>query len=135
MATIVIAKNNTVSDIMLTELGIVLPGSDQLNLTDQFELNDIIECDTLEDNISNGNITINDGTDDLSMANSLKHVDYETEYEDEQNPGHTLASHSDMTSAGIQDGDTLSWSSASGTWVPVEPSGSGGTGPPDLWGI
>lgn len=129
MATIVIAKNNTVSDIMLTELGITLLGSDQLNLTDLFDLNDVVECDTLNTNISNGNITINDGTSDLTIADALKHVTFETEYEDEINPGHSILSHSDVVSAGIEDGNTLSWSSSASTWVPIEPSASSGAGP------
>ena len=80
--TIIIAKNNTSSAIPLDDLGIEIPGSGQRNLTDNFDKNEISASNDLDTQVSSGNIIINDGTSDLSITDGLRHINFETEYED-----------------------------------------------------
>lgn len=82
MATIVIAKNITVSNIIIEDLGIEIPSGAQIDLTEFFEKIEIGNSDDLDSKVSSGNIVINDGTNDLSITNGLKHINFETEYED-----------------------------------------------------
>ncbi len=107
--TIIIAKNNTVSAIPLTDLGVEIPGSGYRDLTDTFDLSDILESDDLHDNVSDGFIIINDGTTDLNISDGLKHINFETEYEDIQDitPGSIGIDISDGTSVIGVDVETL----------------------------
>lgn len=82
MSTI-IAKNNTGSDIFLKDLGVTVPASSSLNLTEIIEVERITESDNLKTEVTSGDITINDGTNDLSISDGLLHIKFETEYEDE----------------------------------------------------
>jgi len=80
---IVLAKNTTILDIVLEDLGIVVSGSSIINLTETYEFHEIIASKDLKTQIFNGNIIINDSIRDLSIENSLKHVSEESLYEDE----------------------------------------------------
>lgn len=82
MATIIITKNNTASEIFWEDLGIGVPASSQETLTELFTKIEIANSKDLDTSISVGNITINDGTNDLSTIDGLRHVNFETEYED-----------------------------------------------------
>jgi len=82
MATIVIAKNITASNIIIEDLGIRIPFGSQINLTELFKKIEIGNSDDLDLKVSSGNIVINDGTNDLSITNGLKHINFKTEYED-----------------------------------------------------
>ena len=74
MAT-VIAKNNTVDDITITDLnGVVVPGSGQKTLSDIFSAAEIAASDSLIVNIATEDITINNGTNDLTAANAVRYV-------------------------------------------------------------
>ena len=79
--SIIIAKNTNVLDIILEDLGIVIPGSSILNLTDTYELYEIIASDDLKTQVFNQTIIINDGTTDLSKEDGLNHISQETVYE------------------------------------------------------
>lgn len=79
---IIIVKNQTVSDIILEDLGITIPGSSNIILTETFEFCEIIDSKDLKSYIDSDDIIINDGLVDLSKENSLKHVTYETAYQD-----------------------------------------------------
>ena len=81
MAT-VIAKNTTASSITIEDLGIDIPLSSQLTLSDLFDFADISNSSKLKAFVTNGTIVINNGTIDLSVANGLKHIYYQTNYED-----------------------------------------------------
>ena len=81
MAT-VIAKNTTASSITIEDLGIDIPLSSQLTLSDLFDFADIANSSKLRAFVTNGTIVINNGTIDLSVANGLKHIYYQTNYED-----------------------------------------------------
>jgi len=72
MAITIIAKNQTVDDIPIHDMGnIVVPGSGQLNLTDVFRVGMIRSSESLRDLINSDDIIINDGTSDLTKDDSL----------------------------------------------------------------
>lgn len=79
----VLAKNTTTSDITLEDLGVIIPGSSILDLTETYAFYEITASKDLKTQISNGNVIINDSINDLSMENSLKHIGEESIYEDE----------------------------------------------------
>lgn len=81
----VIVKNTSGGDLELEDFGIELIASAQRTLSDEFELVDIASSQQLRDLVSSGDITINDGTQDLSAADGLKAVTIESQYEDEAN--------------------------------------------------
>lgn len=72
---IVIAKNQTGSDIDLNRLGLRVPASGQLTLTDYSTYTECTEDEDLETQTAAGNIVINDGTIDLSTAEALVYLD------------------------------------------------------------
>ena len=80
--TTVIVKNNTSSAIFLDDLGCEIPGSGQRNITDNFEKLDISSSEELKGYVYDGTFTINDGTNDLNIADGLRHINFETEHED-----------------------------------------------------
>lgn len=86
MAAIIIAKNVTLSNIDIQDMGFTLSASGTPNstrtLTDYFEIHEIVSSDNLVTEVAAGNIVINDGSYDLSVSDGLKHILIETEYED-----------------------------------------------------
>jgi hypothetical protein len=62
----VIAKNDSTADIFLTDLGIKISGLSEVVLSDQFEFAEISGGDSLKVYVGNGQIIINDGTQDLT---------------------------------------------------------------------
>jgi len=79
----IIAKNTSILDIILEDLGVIIPGSSMINLTDTYELYEIIASEDLKTQVSIGTIVINDGVNDLGMEDGLKHISQETVYEDD----------------------------------------------------
>lgn len=72
---IVIIKNNTESPISINDLsGVTVDSTSQLELTDIFYFYDIVKSINLKTYVSNGNIIINDGNNDLSISNALNHI-------------------------------------------------------------
>lgn len=72
---VVIAKNQTGSDIDLERLGLRVPASPgQITLTEFASYTECTEDDTLEAAVSSGDIVINDGTSDLSVAEGLVYL-------------------------------------------------------------
>lgn len=84
MATI-IAKNTTKEDIIIEDLGITIFSSGAINLTNIFNLIEIIISKDLEAEVSIGNIIINDGLQDLDIEISLDHISIHTKHEDNKN--------------------------------------------------
>jgi len=84
MAITVIAINNTGSSINLDDLGVILSSAETRNLTDYFDFIELTESEDLINNVSNGNIGINDGTNDLNIVDALQHLNFESEYQDLQ---------------------------------------------------
>jgi hypothetical protein len=111
--SIIIAKNNTGSAIELDDLGVEIPGAGNRDLTETFTKSEIIQSEDLSTEVSAGNITINDGTDDLSIVDSLRHINFETEYEDVDPSdataviNHSVLDHTDVVSSPALEGDLL----------------------------
>jgi len=74
MAKVIILKNTTLSDIEF--LGETIPASGQLDFSD-YSAAELREEPTLITAIQNGNIIVNDGTNDLSIDNALLYVSNE----------------------------------------------------------
>lgn len=124
MSTI-IAKNTTGGAIEIEDLGISIPASSQRTLSDLFTKNEIMISKDLDTEVSNGNIVINDGSNDLSVANGLQHVNYETQWEDVDPDTtafvqHTLSSHLDVSSALPNSLFVLKYNTSTGLWTPQE---------------
>lgn len=81
MSTI-IAKNDSTAEIFIDDLGIGVPAFDEINLTQLFKKDEITESDDLDILVGNQSLVINDGTEDLSISNGLKHINFQTQYED-----------------------------------------------------
>ena len=77
----IIIKNLTTSDIKIEDLGIIISGSSIFNLTDVFELHEIISSDNLKEKIIDETLIVNDGNIDLNKEDGLKHITYKTVYE------------------------------------------------------
>jgi hypothetical protein len=84
MASIIL-KNVSGVDLPLDDFGITLIVGEERTLSDTFDFADIVESDELKQYISDGDIVINNGTSDLSIADSLAAVTLESKYEDEEN--------------------------------------------------
>ncbi len=125
MATVVIAKNNTVSDIFLDDLGVGIPASNQRALTDSFTMDEIFTSADLKVPVASGDVTINDGSIDLSVAEGLQHIRYETEFEDEQTlDPHEIDEHSDVPTKPTTGFKLLQVNSGTCEWIDT-PSGGG----------
>lgn len=83
--TIVIAINNTASEILL-DIGKTIDASSSVNLTQLYPKRVITKSENLKTFVSAGDITINDGSQDLSIPDGLLHIKFETEYEDAEGP-------------------------------------------------
>jgi len=98
--TVIIAKNVVGSNIIIEDLGIRFPSGAQINLTELFEQTEINNSDDLKLKVNLGHIILNDGISDLNITNGLKHINFETEYEDTTSDiisgGHTLDFHTDV---------------------------------------
>lgn len=82
MATVIIAKNNGVQNVGVEDLGIVIPPSSQRNLTENFTVYEVQSSIDLKAKVTTGDLVINDGVDDLSIAEGIDHITYQTKYED-----------------------------------------------------
>jgi len=124
MATIIIAKNNTGGAIFIQDLGIEVPGSGNRTLTSTFTKTEISTSSDLYNEVSTGNITINDGITDLSISNGLKHINFETQYEDVDPTdstaliSHKLSDHIDVSVLAPNTKYTLKYNSTTGLWTP-----------------
>lgn len=67
-----ILKNNTESNIVLDDLaGKTIPGSGQVDLAESFTLQQLAISDDLTEQIGNGNLTVNDGSEDFSISDGI----------------------------------------------------------------
>lgn len=79
---VIIAKNTTGGPIELADIGITIPSSSQRNLTDEWSLDEIDASIELRDNVTTGDIVINNGVEDLDVSNSLDHIRVITMWEE-----------------------------------------------------
>lgn len=65
-----IIKNSGVAQLV-EDLGITIPATSQITLSNQFEYQQIASSDDLRTLVNNGTLVVNDGTSDLSAANGV----------------------------------------------------------------
>jgi len=80
---IIVIKNTNILDEVLEDLGIIVPGSSIINLTDMYELYEITASNDLKTQVSIDTLVINDGVNDLNREDGLKHISQGTVYEDD----------------------------------------------------
>jgi hypothetical protein len=83
--TIIIAKNVAGIDLLIDDLGILLLSGTTRILTDNFSKLDIAESVNLYTYVNSGQIVINNGTRDLSVAEGLQEINFLTELEETGN--------------------------------------------------
>jgi len=81
MSTIIV-NNDSTSEIFIDDLGIGIPPLSQINLTELFTKLQLTQSDDLDQLVYNQSLIVNDGTDDLTAIQGLKHINIQTEYED-----------------------------------------------------
>jgi len=79
---IIIAINDTTSEIFIEDLGIGIPANDQIALTDYFELWEISASGNLRTEITLETIIINDSISNLSVEDATFHVRFRTVRDD-----------------------------------------------------
>jgi len=83
---VIIAKNVTQNDIEISDMyGTTIPSSSQLTLTESLPYPIIENSQNLKTYVQDGDIVINDGVQDLSVNNGLKHLRISTYYETPRN--------------------------------------------------
>lgn len=70
-----IAVNQTAGDILIDDLGLTVPASSQITLTDFVDFWEISGSQDLEAEVAAGNVLINDGTSTLTLAESQAFLD------------------------------------------------------------
>ncbi len=82
--TTIIIKNVIGGNLEIGDLGLVVT-SEPLNLTDLYEITEIVSSRDLRNLVSSNSIIVNDGEVDLAPLQGLKHICLETEHEDQEN--------------------------------------------------
>jgi hypothetical protein len=82
MAWTVIAKNSSGSTVVLSNLGTEILNGNQLTLSDYYEYSDLTDDKELENFVSNGDLVINDGTNDLSATEGVNYLSRDNIYND-----------------------------------------------------
>jgi len=119
----IILKNNTPIDIFIEDLGIQIDSSASLNLLEIFTKEEVSNSDNVLTNVANGNFTVNDGTQDLSISNGIKHVTIQTEWEDlEEIPPHSLDDHLDVPTKPTIGDNVLQCDDGTNTWIITPPT-------------
>ena len=132
MSIIVIVKNNTGSSVFIEDLGTAIPGSGQKTLSDFYEFPEICASEDLLGFVEDSTFTINDGTNDLNIADAQDHLNCKN---DGGPGGGTGASYLndlldvDTTSAGDQ--FALVYNTTTGIWGPGERNVDTDILPPD----
>jgi len=85
MAWTVIAKNNSGSTVVLSELGTEILNGSQLTLSDFYEYSDLTDDKELSDFVQNGDLIINNGSIDLSPNDGVRYLTRDNLYDDLKN--------------------------------------------------
>ena len=103
MSMTIIIKNSTQDPIMLKDLfGVTIPVSGQVELFGDnglFRFYEVASSLNLKSCVTIGDLVVNDGTEDLSISNGLKHLEIKSEYatiDVVQNESHELDDHADV---------------------------------------
>ena len=70
----VIIKNSGGAPVEIADLGISIPASSQITMSDQFSFEEIAGSDDLRDLVTAGTLVLNDGSSDLSSANGTLYL-------------------------------------------------------------
>jgi len=84
--TTIIVKNPGASSVGIQDMGIVLEAGTQetfVGTDGSFSIGDVYESVDLATHVGAGTLVIHDGTSDLSAADGVKHVNVQTQLEDE----------------------------------------------------
>jgi hypothetical protein len=71
---IVIAKNQTASPILLSRLGLTVPASGNLTITNFASFYEVQAEPALQTPVTSGDIILNNGSEDLSVAQGLSYL-------------------------------------------------------------
>lgn len=119
----IIAINNTGSRILIEDLGKFIDSSASVDLTDIFEKEEISSSDDLLVYVLSGDITINDGTQDLNISDGIKQITIQTEWEDlEELPPHALDQHTDVPPKPETGETVLQCDDGTNTWIITPPT-------------
>lgn len=87
MAITVVVKNDSTAAVGIEDLGISIPASDQEELVGAdglFGFSAVASSQDLKSIVGAGTLTINDGTEDLDASDGLKHISFESLYQDQE---------------------------------------------------
>lgn len=76
MWTLIAKNSDSTAIVSIDDLGISIEAGSQITLSDQFEYDQIASSDDLRQLVDDGDIVINDGSDDLSAANGVKYLTF-----------------------------------------------------------
>ena len=74
MWTLIIKNNSGVTAREIEDLGITIGISTQITMSDQFDYQELASSDDLRDHVQNGNLVLNDGSNDLSSADGVLYL-------------------------------------------------------------
>lgn len=83
MATVII-KNYTFEDRFIEDLGISIDATNDITLSDIYDIVEISDSDDLKTYVTNEVLVVNNGYIDLDIEDGLKYINLETEYEDDE---------------------------------------------------
>ncbi len=83
----IILKNISGTIVTINDLGFTLQAGESRVLTDDFSIFDISNSNDLITVITSGLCIVNNGTVDLSMSDSLKDINFKTEFQDPNTSG------------------------------------------------
>lgn len=120
-----IVRNVTLSNIFIEDMGILLTATESLSILDfGYTKADLDRSNNLKNFVSEGDLVINDGTNDLSVEDALEHISIQSIYADDQdNPGVTPSGgtkHQILVKASDQNYD-LKWLSVNSGVLILDP--------------
>jgi hypothetical protein len=113
----VIVKNNGGSPVWVDDLGVSIPATSQVTLSDLFELSEILDSKSLDTLILNSTLVVNNGTSDLSAIDGDKYLQIENVKDSDA--GDVISVLNDLTDVNAptpSGGYVLTYNSTSGKW-------------------
>lgn len=76
MWTLIAKNSDSTATVTIDDLGITIDAGGQITLSDHYEYDQLAASDDLRQLVYDGDIVINDGSDDLSAANGVKYLTF-----------------------------------------------------------
>ena len=73
---ILIVKNNVDCDVMIEDMGIKILVDAQISLSELFDDFELFSSNDLKNLVSNNNLIINNGIDDLNIADAIEYITF-----------------------------------------------------------